>query len=86
MLSFLPLDVLNEIWDVIESFSEGFLTYSHTISYHLSTETFDMLIIITLRYMSHYPIPFYIFRKVVRWFGALTKRREPTSRPRANNG
>ena len=28
MLSFFPLDVLDEIWDVIESVSEGFLTYS----------------------------------------------------------
>ena len=28
MLSFFPLDVLGEIWDVIESVSEGFLTYS----------------------------------------------------------
>ena len=27
MLSFFPLDVLDEIWDVIESGSEGFLTY-----------------------------------------------------------
>ena len=26
--SFSPLDVLDEIWDVIESVSEGFLTYS----------------------------------------------------------
>ena len=25
MLSFFPLDVLDEIWDVIESISEGFL-------------------------------------------------------------
>ena len=25
--SFSPLDVLDEIWDVIESVSEGFLTY-----------------------------------------------------------
>ena len=25
---FSPLDVLDEIWDLIESFSEGFLTYS----------------------------------------------------------
>ena len=25
---FFPLDVLDEIWDVIESVSEGFLTYS----------------------------------------------------------
>ena len=28
MLSFFPLDVLDEIWDLIESVSEGFLTYS----------------------------------------------------------
>ena len=27
MLSFFPLDVLDEIWDVIESVFEGFLTY-----------------------------------------------------------
>ena len=28
MLSFFPLAVLDEIWDLIESVSEGFLTYS----------------------------------------------------------
>ena len=28
VLSFFPLDVLDEIWDVIETVSEGFLTYS----------------------------------------------------------
>ena len=28
MLSFFPLDVLDERWDLIESVSEGFLTYS----------------------------------------------------------
>ena len=28
MLSFIPRDVLDEIWDLIESFSEGFTTYS----------------------------------------------------------
>ena len=28
MLSFFPLDVLDEIWDVIGSVSKGFLTYS----------------------------------------------------------
>ena len=27
VLSFFPLDVLDEIWDFIESVSEGFLTY-----------------------------------------------------------
>ena len=28
VLSFFPLDVLDEIWDLIESVSEGFHTYS----------------------------------------------------------
>ena len=28
VLSFFPLDVLDEIWDVIEAVSEGFLIYS----------------------------------------------------------
>ena len=28
VLSIFPLDVLDEIWDLIESVSEGFLTYS----------------------------------------------------------
>ena len=28
VLSFFPLDVLDEIWDLIESVSEGFLAYS----------------------------------------------------------
>ena len=28
VLSFFPPDVLDEIWDLIESVSEGFLTYS----------------------------------------------------------
>ena len=31
VLSFFPLDVLDEIWDLIESVSEGFLTYSCSI-------------------------------------------------------
>ena len=29
VLSFIPLDVLDEIWDLIKSLSEGFLTYSY---------------------------------------------------------
>ena len=28
-LFYFPLDVLDEIWDLIESVSEGFLTYSY---------------------------------------------------------
>ena len=27
LLSFFPLDVMDEMWDLIESVSEGFLTY-----------------------------------------------------------
>ena len=34
VLSFFPLDVLDEIWDLIESVSEGFLTYSYIPSRH----------------------------------------------------
>ena len=30
VLFFFPLDVLDEIWDLIESVSEGFLIYSYT--------------------------------------------------------
>ena len=29
VLSFFPLDVLDETWDLIESVSEGFFTYSY---------------------------------------------------------
>ena len=38
MLSFLPLDVMDGIWDLIGSVSEGFLTYSSinkTASYEM---------------------------------------------------
>ena len=31
VLSFFPLDVLDEIWDLIESVSGGFLTYSSIV-------------------------------------------------------
>ena len=31
VLSFFPLAVLDEIWDLIESVSEGFLTYSYIL-------------------------------------------------------
>ena len=32
VLSFFPLDVLDEIWHLVESVSEGFLTYSFIFS------------------------------------------------------
>ena len=33
VLSFFPRDVLDEIWDLIESVSEGFPTYSCSITF-----------------------------------------------------
>ena len=41
VLSFFPLDVLDEIWDLIESVSEGFLTYSYVEAF-LSTEALEL--------------------------------------------
>ena len=38
VLSFFPLDVLDEIWDLIESVSMGFLTYS---SISLNCDTYN---------------------------------------------
>ena len=38
MLSYFPLDVLDEIWDLIESVSEGFVTYS-SIAHNLSVSS-----------------------------------------------
>ena len=34
LLSFFPLDVLDEIWDLIQSVSEGILTFSSECSSH----------------------------------------------------
>ena len=42
VLSFFPLDILDEIWDLIESVSEGFLTYSYTgINVKISSFTLE---------------------------------------------
>ena len=38
VLSFFPLDVLDEIWDLIEPVSEGFLTYSYNNRNSLSIQ------------------------------------------------
>ena len=40
VLSFFPLDVLDEIWDLIKSVSEGFLTYSYDAN---STSRFKII-------------------------------------------
>ena len=39
MLSFFPRDVLGEIWDLIESVSEGFPTYFFVVKYSKIKET-----------------------------------------------
>ena len=57
MLSFFPLDVLDEIWDLIESVSEGFLTYSYTTILH-GASFFNMI--------QHDPRPYVPFVKG-RW-------------------
>ena len=48
MLFFFPLDVLDEIWDLTESVSEGFLTYSYLFDqffydFQSSFESFSLL-------------------------------------------
>ena len=40
VLSFFPLDVLDEIWDLIESVSEGFFTYSCRVCTYEVIHTF----------------------------------------------
>ena len=44
MPSFFPLDVLDEIWDVVESVSEGFLTYSYTVQNNFTFQNSEYLI------------------------------------------
>ena len=39
VLSFFPLDVLDEIWDLIESVSEGFLKISYVFFGHVYSST-----------------------------------------------
>ena len=42
VLSFFPLDVLDGIWDLIESVSEGFLTYSCIIEINQYNQAFSL--------------------------------------------
>ena len=46
VLSFFPLDVLDEIWDLNESVSEGFLTYSY---FRIRISRIALLILISSR-------------------------------------
>ena len=51
MLSFIPRDVLDEIWDLIESVSEGFPSYSSILSKQteiVSTLSPDFIVLVFL--------------------------------------
>ena len=50
VLSFFPLDVLDEIWDLIESVSEGFLTYSSNPTASRTNLSFSVTITIGVKY------------------------------------
>ena len=43
MLSFFPRDVLDEIWDLIESVSEGFPTYTYLCIFVIFTSLSKLL-------------------------------------------
>ena len=49
VLSFFPLDVLDGIWDLIESVSEGFLTYSLTYLNSLCILFWSLTVLIYLK-------------------------------------
>ena len=72
VLSFFPMDVLDGIWDLIESVSEGFLTFSCIsellclccveILKNLPVHSFNALIIPILRYcLPNYFLVFFSF-------------------------
>ena len=56
---FFPVDVLDEIWDVTESVSDGFLTYSSYIMFYLNCTnihiSLDLLLI-----QAHSRLPNYL--------------------------
>ena len=64
MLSFFPRDVLDEIWDLIESVSEGFPTYSRDIKENdyyfyasrknVMLETFFLYFMLTVSFKRNY--------------------------------
>ena len=63
VLSFFPPDVLDEIWDLIESVSEGFLTYSFTTSTHSKSneQLFNKQVVIQLPYLKTAATSIFLF-------------------------
>ena len=61
VLSFFPLDVLDGIWDLIESVSEGFLTYSFFIHHRQGSTVFAK------KYFLYYHIFFFSVNKVLAY-------------------
>ena len=49
VLSFSPLDVLDEIWDLIESVSEGFLTYLCPFEFLIRKSSLSLLLLDCLK-------------------------------------
>ena len=54
VLFFFPLDVLDEIWDLIESVSEGFLTYSFNMLLNVKFEILGSIVLIPDHCLSIY--------------------------------
>ena len=67
VLSFFPLDVLDEIWDLIGSVSEGFLIY-FSILYNNQCSKI-MSICVEDPGKPHFPL--YIGKSLVAWFAGL---------------
>ena len=57
VLSFFPLDVLDEIGDLIESVSEGFLTYSCTTTFFKHSYL-----------ISHRQVPFHTWNIIILYY------------------
>ena len=70
MLSFFALDVLDEIWDIIESVSEGFLAYSSTADSYLKGSVDISKISTMSSLISRKPLTEYIMQSYWLPFGS----------------
>ena len=74
VLSFFPLDVLDEIWDLIESVSEGFLTYSSmAIFFSCMKKKSRMNLYSCILMLRHLKDMVHVFRTIV--FGRFPKKK-----------
>ena len=70
VLSFFPLDVLDEIWVLIESVSEGFLTYPYKFLNSIKSNGFFILKIWTSQFVI---LEVSFFGMVWAYMGSLSK-------------